>query len=72
MTLNTFVTIADYDNYLSVISVNKQVDNSTPWWYIVVPILLGLFLILALVFLYNSFRKRKQVQIKVEMDILEK
>jgi len=72
MTLNSFVTIEDYANYLSVMSVYPHVDNSIPWWYIVVPILLGLFLIVTLVFLYISFRKRKQVQIKVEMDILEK
>lgn len=59
MTLDRFVTLADYANYLSVVSLGPKVDNSTPWWYIVVPIFIGLFLIITLVFLFISFRKRK-------------
>lgn len=69
----SFITDADFENYLIVKEDGPAVGQSADiyWWYIALPVIIALLLVLTGVFAFLAYRRRK-VFIMKEQEILEK
>lgn len=55
----SFITDADFANYLIVKSDKPVSDKAVYWWYIALPVVIAVLVILTLVFALLAYRRRK-------------